>query len=397
MLPVAHAFCACQEGEIIAISAVAGTSAGAICAALVAADCDFGNLRTYLKHKGKTHLNKLIPPDALTLAERIQVRNINIFDVFQSRYKLSSISKKGMPMLNEEEFGAFLDNILTFCSHGDKEIETIPKTKLSITATNLSNSCGVTFSSGSIKKALRDSALPLLFRSFNYLSINHHVDGCLCNNLPVNCLLDDVSAPIFAVFAVETLDPTPPSTVFLYLLSLFAASINHNDQRSKGMISDAFHFPVKTNFSTFSFSKALDVFGDDDWYDREYTKAYDKIVDFVTSYGDVHNKRQYRFIDTKNISDYIKSLESATKDYGDFIKHKYAGLIVRNKLDKSKGNLRRLADHVKRTARFEVTDKRFRYYRSAVSFAGGISAVQTVWHAFNKTKDKVLTDSCFVA
>ena len=152
MLPVAHAFCECQKGEIIAISAVAGTSAGAICAALVAADCDFDKLRTYVKHEGKTHLNRLIPSDALKLAERIHARHINIFDVFQSRNKLSSIFKNGLPVLNEEEFGAFLDKLLKCCSHGDKEIEQIPKTKLSITATNLSKTCGVTFSRGSIKK-----------------------------------------------------------------------------------------------------------------------------------------------------------------------------------------------------------------------------------------------------
>lgn len=392
MLPVAHAFCDCEKGEKIAISAIAGTSAGAICAALVAADCDFDKLRTYIKHEGKTHLNRLIHPDTLTLADRL--RNLTIFNVLKifavvrSRNTLSSIFNRGLPVLNEAEFGSFLNAILTFCSHGDQAIEELPK-QLSITATNIANSYGITFNSGSIKKALRDScALPLLFRSFNNLLINHHVDGGICNNLPVDCLIDDVSAPIFAVFAEETLDPPPPGTVFLYLLSLFAASINHNDQRSKDMISDAFHISVKTDFSTFSFSKALDVFEDDNWYEKEYTKVYDKIVDFATNYGDIHTKHQYRFIDTKNINDYIKSLECATNDYGEVIKHKDSRLIVRincaDKLDKNIRNLRRLADNVTRIVRFEVTNGRFRYYRSAVSMTGG-KATPSVWRALNET------------
>jgi hypothetical protein len=70
-------------------------------------------------------------------------------------------------------------------------------------------------------------------------------------------------------------------------------------------------------------------------------------------YGDVDAEHQYRFNDTKNVNDYIKSLDCATKTYDEFITHKHAGVTVRvncaDKLDKQKrANLRREADNVTR-------------------------------------------------
>ena len=102
MLPVAAAFQACERAGVINIKSLAGTSAGAICAALIAAECDFDQLRTYLISAGPAHVNKLMGDDYKKLrqvvdanwAERIPL-------LFSSASVLKSIFHKGTPILNE--------------------------------------------------------------------------------------------------------------------------------------------------------------------------------------------------------------------------------------------------------------------------------------------------------
>ncbi len=394
MLPICHALSQCEAEDKIQISAVAGTSAGSICAALVAAKCDFERLRTYIAANGKAHLGRLIDPDVVELAEMLKDERISLWKLYRARAKISKVLKDGAPVLNEVTFGNFLDELLGFCIDGESSIENLT-TRLYITATNLAKASGITHVSGSIKSALRDScALPILFRSFAYLSINHNVDGGLCNNLPVECLLDDASAPLFAVFAEETLDKTPVRNIFQYLLSLFDASITHNTERSKDYIYDPFRIPVRTNYSTFSFSEALNIFSDEEWYNKQYLSAYNRVIDFVTNYGEISSDNHYRFIDTKSIADYIASLENATCRWGEFISMKYSGILVRlncgDRLTKIQRDYRRSPDNVTRIVKFEVMDEKFRYYRSTVSMDEGGRPVPTVWRAKNETTGKEL-------
>src|SRR6266478_7848213 len=69
-LPVADAFVTAQRpGNKLQIKAVAGTSAGAICAALVACDADFSKVRQFLTSQGDGWVSQLIPADIRPLAE----------------------------------------------------------------------------------------------------------------------------------------------------------------------------------------------------------------------------------------------------------------------------------------------------------------------------------------
>ena len=74
MLPIAEAFQASQAAGKINIKAVSGTSAGALCAALLAADCNFKELKAYLIAAGPNHVEKLMGPDYQQLRHLVDAK-----------------------------------------------------------------------------------------------------------------------------------------------------------------------------------------------------------------------------------------------------------------------------------------------------------------------------------
>lgn len=391
MLPVAHAFQQCERLGRIRVKALAGTSAGAICAALIAANCDFERLRTYIRGNSQRHIHNLGNADFEKLTLLINSEGLlpSLWHLMGSRKILKSLYSDGRALLNESEFGRFLDAILETCELGSKSIESLPK-KLIIIATHLVEARGAERKSGSIKQALRDScALPIAFRSFRDLTINHHVDGGLCDNLPVNSLVGDLSAPIFAVFPEENIDSEPISNLPSYLLTLFSAAIENNVKRAKSIVSEPFQIPVTCHFSTFGFLDAVRLFSDDNWYRRIKEDATEQIIDFATIYGRLETSNQYRFDDTRSIEEYAEALGSITQDYTDHVDIEQCQMVARvNSLDRVVGgspSARRPADGLTKIVRFAVKSANFRYYCGTVGI--GPLAAPSIWRAQNITKN----------
>lgn len=394
MLPVADAFQYCEGKGRIKIKALAGTSAGAICAALIAADCDFARLRTYLRVKGREHLDNLFGANAQKLAAVSSSTGIaRIHKLLSARSALGAVLKDGEPVLHEAEFGEFLKGVLSCCSRGEDPIQSLSR-KLAVIATDLAKAGGEEIRSGSLETALGASCgLPIALRSFQHLSLSHLVDGGLCDNLPVNCLRTDPGAPIFAVFPEGTADRAPANDIFSYMLSLFSAAIDHNVNVAKSMVSPAFHFPVKTNFSTFDFDKALDLLDDDDWYERTKQEAVSRITNFSKSYGTIGPASQYRFDDTKSVEDYASALENVTRDYASHFEHHCSQLIVQvhstDAIGVDDAGISREADSTIRRFKIRVKSDQFRYFRSSVASADA-DEVPSIWTAFNVTKNSSL-------
>lgn len=394
MLPIADAFQYCEGKGRIKIKAIAGTSAGSICAALIAADCDFPRLRTYLRAKGREHIDNLYGTNAQRLVDLMSSSGwTRLGKFYAARSAIGEVLQDGQSVLHEPEFGEFLKNVLACCARGEDPIQSLSR-KLTVVVTNLAKSGGEEVTSGSLEAALRASCgLPIAFRSFQHLSVSHLVDGGLCDNLPVNCLRSDLGAPIFAVFPEETGEPAPTTGIFSYLLSLFSAAIDHNVKIAKSMVSPAFHFPIKTNFSTFDFEKAMDLLDDDNWYERTKQAAVSRITNFSKSYGTIGPTSQYRFDDTKSVSDYASALENVTRDYASYSDQICAQLIIQ--VHSTDVNIIEDADTIReadskiRRAKIKVKSDHFRYYRSSVR-ATGADAVPSIWTAFNVTKNRSL-------
>ena len=122
--------------------------------------------------------------------------------------KLSGWVSLGHPVLNARVFDEFIDKVFSHC-RAYKDVSKFENPKLYITVTDIVNHVGHTLNQGDLKRTVVDScSIPIALRSFEYLSASHLVDGGLCNNLPVECLLEDQRTPIFAVFPVEKSVPT---------------------------------------------------------------------------------------------------------------------------------------------------------------------------------------------
>jgi predicted acylesterase/phospholipase RssA len=221
MLPVAAAINEFARAGKITVSAVAGTSAGAICAALLAADCDFDALRTYLQRNGDSHLKDLVE-DLPDLSPLSSVKRMDLRSFWRIRRPLLYIVPrvfKGYPILNEEAFVKFIDTIFSFCRKPPEQyddISTFDSPKLFLTVTNIVNQIGRIVDRGDLKQSVIDScSIPIVLRSFRYLNVSNFVDGGLSDNLPVGCLLQDQKTPVFAVFPIERQPDRPVREFFL--------------------------------------------------------------------------------------------------------------------------------------------------------------------------------------
>jgi predicted acylesterase/phospholipase RssA len=375
MLPVADAFVTAQKQGQVKIKAVAGTSAGAICAALVACEADFSKVRSFLDNQGDQWISKLIPADVRPLAER--EKPLAWWEWFTQRRLLQKVLWDGHPVLDAQALSEFLHALFkeTAGTHA-KKIEDC-QSKLTIIASNIVASKAVVHQSGELVPALIDScALPIIFRSFNSLSTTHHVDGGICDNLPVEGLLADVEAPVFAVYPVTPAsESSPRNNVVTYILALLSASINHGVLRSKSMISEPFRFEIETDLGLLEFRKALRILRDDNWYQRCREDALARIQNFLNSYGVIDTPSAARVVDVIDIDQYRKALTELSNDGTHKFQQLLARFVVRVNCDKifvdKEDAARREADTVTRITTVKVLTDDVRFYRSNLNVANG--------------------------
>jgi predicted acylesterase/phospholipase RssA len=393
MLPIAHAFLHCHNNRTIRISAVSGTSAGAICAALIATGCNFNDLRRFLSESGHTHITRIIPSQVRSF-ERFATAGMlqRITILLGNASYIKRVVFDGEAVLNEKEFSAFVSKLLSF---GDRRIKMIEDTSegipLLINTSNVERSENHVFEKGSLVEAVVDScSIPFAFRSFSKLSATPFVDGGLCENLPIDCLLTrDSKDPVFAVFPSVENGTDPVANALAYLMRLFAASINHGVKRSKALVSPAFSISIESDLSTFSFAEALARISNTDWYENRFAAQIHRIEDFAASYGPTKPDSFFRFIDVDDTTDYIESLVELTADYHTKCEYKVGRYEIIVNCDKPllAEEDYRPGDTVITSATIKVTDESFRYFRSSVQTDPKTKqALPTIWSAYNRTR-----------
>ena len=128
-------------------------------------------------------------------------------------------------------------------------------------------------------------SLPILIRSFANLSATHHVDGGLCDNLPVEVLIEQGQDVIFAIFPKVEADNRKITNILAYISSLLSASIGHSVTRSVSLVAKPFRFEAETHLGLLDFKEAIAQLANLDWYENEKDKALRRIRDFSISYG----------------------------------------------------------------------------------------------------------------
>jgi hypothetical protein len=250
----------------------------------------------------------------------------------------------------------------------------------------------VTITKGNLKQAIIDSCgLPVLFKSFGNFDRNSNVDGGLCNNLPVSCLLDDNSAPIFAVYPADNSPDQHPDTLPRYLLAMLSASIDDNVAKSKAIVDNAFHIPVKVSYNTFDFNKAIDLYSNGLWYDKEYGRVKTKISEFVRVGGLSNTAISRRYISTINIKDYADFIYRMAGSHRSLVTLVRSTLTVRVRcaIRANAGAIitNREPDVITHAMKLRVESEHLRYFSQWFSTSAS-EFEPSVWSARNVSQNK---------
>lgn len=390
MLPIADAFITAQKDGLVNIKSAAGTSAGAICAALVALQADFGKARTFLIDHGDKWVQNLIPEDLAPLIRKIDAGiQPSLLDWYVHRKPIFEILLRGRPLLRGEKLRDFFQELLR-ASTGDATPQIDGRdTKLTIIASNIVSSSAIQHRSGDLVGALTDScSLPILLRSFDALATSHNVDGGLCDNLPVEGLVQDRDAPVFAIFPTDKAPPAPIRNLPRYLVALLSASISHGVSRSLQMVPTPFQIPVDSDLGLLDFRRAVELLKNDDWYEARKQEAAERIADFCESFGVISDEFDERLADVRDISHYEQTLEQITDSIAAQVDVTLGRFLVHVKCDKYvNGNAlgRREPDEVTRLSHFRSKVDGLRLYRANVKLDAE-RIVPTIWRARNLTK-----------
>lgn len=229
-----------RDGKI-QVTRVAGTSAGAIVACLLASGKPLGQVKAELQRISKEKWKELLP----------------------------AVSKKRMVwnLLRDEPFWS-VQPLRDFLATFFEEKRTLGDLKkasgmdLFIIAADVTNSKKWVYSKNDdpIVNSLMDScALPFVLRTAKNSGGQVLVDGGICENLPSEEL--EAGAQEFGqVVAVSFDNPSPgvpPENVFKFGLSLLETSINNSTQRTRRRLGDHAVFGIDTKIGTFDFDKAL--------------------------------------------------------------------------------------------------------------------------------------------
>lgn len=389
MLPIADAFSSANQKDIH-ISAVSGTSAGAICASLVAVNADFESVRRHLVDKGPEYLKALIPPRVSALSKLInESGKVRWYQALKNFELLKDITLRGKPVLHEEALRSMVSDLLSFGANGAKPNFEKLSSKLYITASNIVESTGKTHNSGDIVEAVVDScSLPVILRSFDTLSETHYVDGGLCENLPVECLIGSHNEPIFAVYPRSSVERLRIKNLIAYLSALLSASIGHSVKRSVSLVAEPFRFEAEAEFDFLDFDAAIETLGNEAWYRQSRDAARFQIDEFVKQYGEAHSPSQARVVDVMSLSDYQSALSAVAEENdagmrccaSKFIVRVHSSLLGQKELREHK----RRSDTITRSLRFEVKDKIPDHHLSHVKLRDE-KIMTTIWSAKNIT------------
>lgn len=141
MLPIVEAFKIAHDEKTINVKRVSGTSAGAICASIIAANIDINKVKSYLISDGEHIVNRLIPNEAKHLLEVIKNNksdnflNVkNVYGALIHKNYLNNTIVRGESFFDYTVFKSFIENLM---QGNDTPIEELP-IPLVITTSNIS-------------------------------------------------------------------------------------------------------------------------------------------------------------------------------------------------------------------------------------------------------------------
>jgi NTE family protein len=253
LLAVAEAVQELQQEREIEVRRIAGTSAGAIVGAILAAGVDVKSLRRDLRDtaEGKNLVNAFAPLSQGKMMWRAyrgekfwntEPLRAWLTEVFQNKAKVAKLvkdPKKSIVKIQDCE--AVPDLIIMSANLSDSIMEPLAKDKALVAA------------------LLDSAALPFCFRTWK-ADGNLIFDGGLGENLPVHQLSSERSE--FGEMVAVTFKRTPPKApknLQQFAGALMSFAIDASVARACAVIDKPYLLEVPTTIETLEFAKAIDV------------------------------------------------------------------------------------------------------------------------------------------
>lgn len=311
MIPVAHALSDAAKNNHIVIEGAAGSSAGAVAAALIASNADFDALREYC-HKG-----------LLTDAKR--VAGPYYHGVKRRQIAIAAVKAVlGFDLISPRKLEKFFESIFEAAkvelsrNDADLDLSHFPidgHPTLSITRSGMLAGEVEFPVQGKLMSLLVDScAIPILLRNFRTATAHPYVDGGLCENLPISGFDLEGESVILAVTVDDEMHPEGRFSLLNFPLALFSTAVSNNVKKSKQIVGKIMTVEEKAEFSFHQISKAVEWISNDDNYKKTYDRTMRKILDLASYH--THHHRDGKFVnsrDTKAARD--NHLKSLLKNY----------------------------------------------------------------------------------
>jgi|GEM_PF-6783234 len=254
-----------REG-VLKVTRLAGTSAGSIVASLFAAGHDFTDLRTRVQDN-RERLRKVVPLQSSRVV-----------------WVLKMLA--GRPVWSMATLRRILNDLF-----GKKSVATFRDLRakgrdLIVVATDITNGAMRAYTGDDdlvVPSVLDSCALPFFFRGPAARDAGSLiVDGGICENFPVQRLLDDekTHGVVLGISFPAGQSGETPANVLTFSAALLRAAIDNGVRQAQHRLGAARVFMAETTVDTLAFDRALDHgFGDS--YDLVKRKAYDFFSEFA--------------------------------------------------------------------------------------------------------------------
>ncbi len=237
-------------GEI-RVASLAGTSAGAIAAAIYA--CGPGAVtkaRAYLQERSPIAARKLLPNSRFG-------RGLAYWRVLRGQAACGDGKMEDELEKMFRHLTGIKADTLQF-SHLDGN-----KRKLKVIASQVRSRQRFVFhgETQDLLQALSNSAaFPLVLRGYKSIKTNPYVDGGLCENLPAEVLSEpnQVNGNILAITFPSPAAENLPNNLRSYMMELFSTAINNSVVRTLSQLAQHQVLSILPGASTFSFETAFD-------------------------------------------------------------------------------------------------------------------------------------------
>jgi predicted acylesterase/phospholipase RssA len=235
----------------IEITRVAGSSAGAIAAVMLASGKPIGIYKEAVKRLGKKYLDKTKRNNIIGMSQVVlgapYFKEIYLEDFFNELFCREPKSPQYIRDLKIKDTRLYFTDLYSLMSRAAPQDDPIPKA--------LAKSC----------------RFPFAF--VGYRSGDTHVDGGLASNLPVDELKanESVLGSVIGVSFLSKFGDINKSNLRSYTQQLFSAAIQSSVARSELAIGKNNVFPIDTEIGTFDFDRALN-----EGFNFEYTRIGEK-------------------------------------------------------------------------------------------------------------------------